>query len=190
MSRRSTLDAVAPEIQQPLVGGSLSLDLMNTTWQQGQASFDWLDDPLAVVEFSARNGQSIELGDVDATRSALVAMRDLIGRLLVADDGVSAALRADVDRALATTIVSFDPDASAVKVAGAHDSDHVAVAALLDVIELLADRPDRVRTCDHDGCSLWFVDTSKAGRRRWCSMQACGNRTKSKRHYDKRSANE
>jgi predicted RNA-binding Zn ribbon-like protein len=35
---------------------------------------------------------------------------------------------------------------------------------------------DRVRKCDR--CVLHFVDTSKKGTRRWCSMQLCGNRVK------------
>src|SRR5215469_1506258 len=38
-----------------------------------------------------------------------------------------------------------------------------------------ADR-DRARKCDQ--CVLHFVDTSKKGTRRWCSMQLCGNRLK------------
>lgn len=35
---------------------------------------------------------------------------------------------------------------------------------------------DRVRKCEQ--CVLHFHDTSKKGRRRWCSMQLCGNRLK------------
>lgn len=38
-----------------------------------------------------------------------------------------------------------------------------------------ADR-DRVRKCNQ--CVLHFLDTSKKGTRRWCSMQLCGNRLK------------
>jgi predicted RNA-binding Zn ribbon-like protein len=34
----------------------------------------------------------------------------------------------------------------------------------------------RVRKCD--SCILHFLDTSKKGTRRWCSMQLCGNRLK------------
>ena len=37
---------------------------------------------------------------------------------------------------------------------------------------------DRVRKCDQ--CVLHFVDTSKKGTRRWCSMQLCGNRQKAR----------
>jgi predicted RNA-binding Zn ribbon-like protein len=36
----------------------------------------------------------------------------------------------------------------------------------------------RVRECARPDCGLLFVDTSRPGRRRWCSMEACGNRTK------------
>jgi predicted RNA-binding Zn ribbon-like protein len=40
----------------------------------------------------------------------------------------------------------------------------------------------RVAECDGQGCGWLFADTSKAGRRRWCSMAICGNRAKSQRH--------
>jgi predicted RNA-binding Zn ribbon-like protein len=36
----------------------------------------------------------------------------------------------------------------------------------------------RVRACAGKGCSLFFLDTSRAGRRRWCAMAACGNKEK------------
>jgi predicted RNA-binding Zn ribbon-like protein len=32
-------------------------------------------------------------------------------------------------------------------------------------------------------CSWLFLDTSPSGRRRWCSMAICGNRSKAQRHY-------
>lgn len=43
----------------------------------------------------------------------------------------------------------------------------------------------RVRQCDHDECILYFLDTSKAGRRRWCNMETCGNKHKAHKHYQK-----
>jgi predicted RNA-binding Zn ribbon-like protein len=46
-----------------------------------------------------------------------------------------------------------------------------------------ADR-GRVRKCDQ--CVLHFVDTSKKGTRRWCSMQLCGNRLKVAAHAARR----
>jgi predicted RNA-binding Zn ribbon-like protein len=52
--------------------------------------------------------------------------------------------------------------------------------------ELLTDQPTpRLRRCsgaDH-GCAWLFLDTSRGGTRRWCSMQGCGNRAKVRAHY-------
>ena len=35
-----------------------------------------------------------------------------------------------------------------------------------------------VRKCANPNCVLYFYDTSRTGRRRWCSMAVCGNRNK------------
>jgi predicted RNA-binding Zn ribbon-like protein len=46
-----------------------------------------------------------------------------------------------------------------------------------DMAQLLADRDlQRLRKCST--CALHFLDTSKKGTRRWCSMAMCGNRSK------------
>nr|WP_237554711.1 CGNR zinc finger domain-containing protein [Streptomyces sp. SID4948] len=36
----------------------------------------------------------------------------------------------------------------------------------------------RVKECGNPGCSLLFLDDSQARRRRWCSMDRCGNLAK------------
>lgn len=43
-----------------------------------------------------------------------------------------------------------------------------------------------VRNCADAGCSLLFVDRSRPGRRRWCSMERCGNRSKTARYRQRR----
>ena len=52
-----------------------------------------------------------------------------------------------------------------------------------DAVDLLTG-PDaeRVRMCAGDDCTLLFVDESRAGNRRWCSMEACGARSKMARY--------
>ncbi|HIC14689.1 MAG TPA: CGNR zinc finger domain-containing protein, partial [Gemmatimonadetes bacterium] len=47
--------------------------------------------------------------------------------------------------------------------------------------------PLRIRQCASEDCIYWFLDTSKSGRRRWCSMARCGNRAKVAKHYRQRS---
>ncbi|MGC4111594.1 MAG: ABATE domain-containing protein [Nocardioides sp.] len=46
-----------------------------------------------------------------------------------------------------------------------------------DAVDLLGG-PDRGRIRRCDRCTLLFVDRSRPGNRRWCSMQVCGNRSK------------
>jgi predicted RNA-binding Zn ribbon-like protein len=45
------------------------------------------------------------------------------------------------------------------------------------------DKLQLVRECGGPTCSWLFLDTSRNHRRRWCSMEGCGNRAKARRHY-------
>ncbi|MFI0370981.1 CGNR zinc finger domain-containing protein [Actinomadura sp. 1N219] len=45
--------------------------------------------------------------------------------------------------------------------------------------------PGRLRPCANDECQLFLLDRSRANRARWCSMAACGNREKARRHYNR-----
>ncbi|WP_257142063.1 ABATE domain-containing protein [Streptomyces sp. sk226] len=46
----------------------------------------------------------------------------------------------------------------------------------------------RIRVCGAHDCRLLFVDTSRPGKRRWCSMERCGNRHKVRAHRARNSA--
>jgi predicted RNA-binding Zn ribbon-like protein len=39
----------------------------------------------------------------------------------------------------------------------------------------------RIRKCGAADCDVYYLDTSKAQRRQWCSMTGCGNREKQRR---------
>ena len=41
-----------------------------------------------------------------------------------------------------------------------------------------SDMAELVRKCESPVCGLYFVDTSRKGDRRWCSMSGCGNKAK------------
>jgi len=68
------------------------------------------------------------------------------------------------------------------------DSHFEAVLATVarDAIGLLSSPAlQRVRKCADTHCSILFLDTSRPGKRRWCSMNGCGNKVK-KAAYRKR----
>lgn len=54
------------------------------------------------------------------------------------------------------------------------------VLSLLAVQALFTLPAERVRACQR--CGWLFLDSSRGGRRRWCSMSVCGNREKARRH--------
>lgn len=74
-------------------------------------------------------------------------------------------------------------------------SDHSALGRMLwpvlrSAVDLLtSDELARVKECPGLGdCGWLFLDTSKNGSRRWCSMEGCGNRAKGRRHYQRTRA--
>jgi predicted RNA-binding Zn ribbon-like protein len=48
-----------------------------------------------------------------------------------------------------------------------------------DAVRLLGSpQSERIRQCESPTCSRLFLDNSRGGDRRWCSMSPCGNRAK------------
>jgi predicted RNA-binding Zn ribbon-like protein len=89
---------------------------------------------------------------------------------------------AAADEPLVPRIERTASGASSVWVAPA--TTHQALSTLArDAIELFSG-PDaaRIRECEGVNCKLTFVDTSRPGARRWCSMERCGNRAKIRAH--------
>ncbi|PSJ30753.1 zf-CGNR multi-domain protein [Streptosporangium nondiastaticum] len=63
--------------------------------------------------------------------------------------------------------------------AGTPSGTHLLATVARDAVELLTGPfAHRIRTCAAEDCHLLYVDTSRPGRRRWCSMEHCGNRHK------------
>jgi predicted RNA-binding Zn ribbon-like protein len=56
-----------------------------------------------------------------------------------------------------------------------------------DAVDVLGGpRAARLKRCEGSRCALLFVDTSRSGHRRWCSMERCGNRAKAAAHRRRR----
>jgi predicted RNA-binding Zn ribbon-like protein len=81
------------------------------------------------------------------------------------------------------TAPSLAPASAGVSVAAGWAAPVRATQALStmarEMIELLSGPfSGRIRECASGDCPLVFVDTSRPGARRWCSMERCGNRHK------------
>jgi predicted RNA-binding Zn ribbon-like protein len=56
------------------------------------------------------------------------------------------------------------------------------ILAMLSIEAFFTLPRERLRACPR--CGWLFLDTSRGGKRRWCSMRTCGNREKVSRHRE------
>ena len=172
--------------------GSRPLDFVNT--------LDWRDDPARRIEllptadawsrwarhagFAAKDARAVRH---EADRRRAIRLRETLA-ILFGAVAVGGALPATATTAFAREMqnawrhreLTTDGETPAwrwrvrTRAADRLLGDLVLEAATLLVSPMHA----RIRICAAEGCGWFFVDRSKAGRRRWCSMEACGNRVK------------
>ena len=175
------------------LGERLAVDFLNTVVEQGGRVDDLLERPGAVAAW-ARAARVLRGGDLQfgglARPHAVRALRNFreeLRRGLVAWAATSAfspRLLSLLNRSLAEDpeIVTLIVRHGAVITRREHGGDPLARlygALARSAAEMLQhDTPGRLRKCAW--CRLMFYDVSKAGRRRWCSMQLCGARAKAR----------
>jgi len=177
------------------LGGRPSLDFVATQGERWRRNFERLREPADLGRWAVEAGLLTEPPPVaPAELAAAQELREAIYRTAkLAGDGEPAA--ADVE--LINGWAARPPLAPRLAPAGDHavlQSGTDPAAALLstlarDAIDLVTGPyAHRVRECGSDTCALLFVDTSRPGRRRWCSMEACGNRAKTKDYRQRKAA--
>ncbi|MFI6499937.1 CGNR zinc finger domain-containing protein [Nonomuraea typhae] len=154
----------------PLRGEPVGLDLVDTTWVQHGEVLDQFDSPEGVEAWLADHGLPGGAAAREHLAEARAAMRDALegrghGRLnaVLAHGSV----RPQVGAAGPYEMVVVEELAW-----------QAAWVAAADLVRVMGERPDRVKRCANPRCILWFLDVSKNGSRRWCSMESCGNRAK------------
>jgi predicted RNA-binding Zn ribbon-like protein len=182
------------------LGGRPALDFVNTRRERWRRSLDCLTSGEDVVEWLRRAGLLEEcarrprglLGQARGLREAIDAC--VVG--VVAGAPADRAAVAAVDEWLAFAggrpQLALDPGGlPRFGERSPGDSPRRALGLVaLDAAQMLGTprERDRVRICASETCSARFFDRSPAGRRRWCSMQQCGNVEKARRHRARAAA--
>ncbi|ULR55553.1 CGNR zinc finger domain-containing protein [Streptomyces deccanensis] len=167
----------------PFVGEPLALDLLNTRWQEDGRQKDLLDTPAGLRLWLGGHGLAERFTADAASLEAVRATRSALAAAVTEPDSPEAARQVDeiLDHGrIRPTLTAEGPGEHA------EFADPVWGAAWTvahDYLRLLATVPDRIRLCDQPDCIRYFLDTSRNGTRRWCSMALCGNRAKVARHY-------
>jgi predicted RNA-binding Zn ribbon-like protein len=66
--------------------------------------------------------------------------------------------------------------------------DQLLASVAREAVHMLSDQADRIRVCGADDCAVVYLDTSRSGNRRWCSMSRCGNRHKVREQRARRAS--
>ena len=179
----------------PLVGGHVALDFINTAEQRGHpAAEDVLRTPADLRAWGRRLGlltagasAGAENGDETDELARAVAARELLHTLFVARIDGAEPTRAQL--AQLSALAAEAHAAARLETAGdgrvewrwaKSDLASVRHVAVTSAIELLRAEPTaRLRQCPGDHCGWFFIDATKRGNRRWCSMSDCGQDAKS-----------
>lgn len=166
----------------PLIGEPLALDLLNTELMAAGHAVDLFAAPHGLTRWFDAVG--IDAPYSEPVHRALVEARDAIRGVVTAQTGAHERLNRVLGRG--RVAVAIDQDGSVARtVEVSAPAWRPAVLAAMNLVELLDTAPDRIRRCDHPSCVLWFLDSTRNGTRRWCSMAGCGNRAKAQRHYER-----
>jgi predicted RNA-binding Zn ribbon-like protein len=168
----------------PLTQEPLAIDLINTIWVDELGRRDLFDDPAERSAWLARWGLADPGGR--AATAHLTEARAAIRRFL---EQPGPATEAEVDAVLAHGRVRLTLQEGSGEVLEVPPAWEAAWLAARDLRRLLTERPERIRPCANPDCVLWFVDTTRSGTRRWCSMTGgCGSRLKARRHAERSRA--
>ncbi len=170
--------------------GRPCLDLAHTGGDGPYAVFELLHEPGDVSRWlSVITGlDAIEAGETDVRdaralrRSVWNAAHDVIGGHPPAGPDITAINRAAA-RPPPVPLLEASGGSSVVRPVTASQ----ALSALArDAVELFASPlASRIRICVAADCGLLYVDQSRTGSRRWCSMQRCGTRAKVRAHRER-----
>lgn len=193
-----------------LVGGHPALDLVNTLTRR------FTESPVEFLrDFDCLIAWGLHAGVLDGREHALciragrsghagagvharaLRLRDALFRLFservdcanVSGDAVRVL---DSELALAARRWRLSDDGSVVRWRWPADDPALVLArvAVASAELLTSDPPMLVRRCAGAewGCGWLFVDRSRGARRRWCSMEVCGNRAKARAHHGRARA--
>jgi len=195
--------AVPPSKPPPyLVADHLALDFLNSICAPTGEMIDWLDTGEEALNWLIAS-QAVEKSDVEhlqapefsqllnKTADTLKKYReDLRIKLLSRKQEDLDAIFLDLNSILEKDTLYYsiqNGETSAGKSLNIRreyvSPDQLILPIAHAVADLICNQNyDRIRNCDGPTCTIEFLDTSKNGKRRWCSMQVCGNRAKASAH--------
>jgi predicted RNA-binding Zn ribbon-like protein len=189
------------------IANSAWLDFVNTEVSEGEATRDLLQQPSDLRQW-ARGAKLVAEDELRAI-SANADDRETVLAEAVALRGALAAIAHDLAHARApnekaigkvNSLIAGHPTVPSISREGgswklrtrphAGDAGLILSRVVADLGCFLEEADlSLVRHCEGKDCRLFFYDTSKNHKRRWCSMEFCGNRAKVAEHRARQRTN-
>lgn len=185
---------------QPLfIGSHLAADFLNTAFEpygehvevigDGKALLEWLQAAGVIdAEQSARFARKLGAKGLDAAAADVRKMREWARAWLSRwRTAPNRDYSADVER-LNELLDSLTVRHEVTRTKeGLERVTRFQIESVDELLAVLAsaigdlvtqEDPGLLKSCSGDGCTLWFLDRTKAHRRMFCSAAGCGNRAK------------
>ncbi|MBO2458264.1 CGNR zinc finger domain-containing protein [Actinomadura violacea] len=181
-----TGDVPAEELRFNFRSGRLSLALVATVGERWRGNYERLRSPADLTRWYRECGLLDE--PVAVTPAGLHAARTLreaiyrVARAVMAGRPAAAEDEAAITAAAAVPalVPVLHEGTGRLTLPGGGGEQAALSTVARDAIDLFTGTAaDRIRECASPECALLFVDTSRPGRRRWCSSTACGSKDRS-----------
>lgn len=185
-----------PAMKALFLGGHAALDFLNTAYApngtqvetvgDGRSFLAWLTDAGLLTKDEAKQLHQ-RLGANELDRAAVEARkirewaRAWIEQWRVDPDGEYGAELAAINKLLARGAFFYEVNESQALTKRSRPTDGGALLALVaePLAELVTqEEAGLVKSCAGSGCTLLFLDRTKAHKRLYCSTSVCGNRAK------------
>lgn len=172
-----------------LVGNALCLDFTNTVNARPVAQRDWLASADEARTWAEAVGYAVTGVLAETELQSARWLRDVVYRVFQPLAGREQPPEDELDHLVEAYAggleqAELSPGDSAYRLVWPHrDSlDALCAEVTASAVGLLTHGPlQRIGQCP--ACGWLFLDISKNGRRRWCSMATCGSRDKARRYY-------
>ena len=184
---------VQPLAELPFVGGDVALDFVNTAEERGHPEAgDVLETPSDLRLWGQRRGlisRSSRLpADAPAELGVARDARELLYALFLARAQGRPLRERELARLAEYAVLAYRAARLGVGEDGSVDwhwsrseLSTIRHRAVTSAVALLHDGELRLKQCPGDHCGWFFLDRTKRGNRRWCSMSECGQDAKVER---------
>jgi len=175
--------------------GSLSLDFAHTGALDPTAGTEQLHSPADLGHWLAERVERLDPASNGRELADALLLREAIARVA---HGFAARRGPSADDVDTINLYAATPDIPPALAGGKRQAGAGRLRAGQALSSIARDAvttfsreaaENRIRECAADDCELVFVDESRTGSRRWCSMQRCGNRAKVRAHRTRARTN-